>query len=258
MKFTKIITIDINHTYFNSRPFYDLSIQPTPACARLLRNYSMVFNNKSCSNVFVALQQENDVPVQTAISDFFEFLVFVADNNFVSYTKLIPAEPGKVYCYSNVTAAGKPSANLIPSLVSKSQINGYGNKNVFGVIRVYCNTAFPIKLNLNFEAADVNWRYYLIANNNFKNLAIDGKLAKITFVKTEVDANTKDEVVNAINSNFPGANLSIFQSQKAIPYQQLGIKNIQLINADNNSVLINHLPNPGFKENGIKIINTLN
>jgi hypothetical protein len=215
-------------------------------------------NTKNSVSVSAIQNEQGNLEVLPLAGQFFEFVLFLEDNNFFSYTKLLEKRPEELYFFTNVNARKKTSSDLIASTILKSEIAFTSSKNLFGVLRVHCNATFPINLHLNFDAVDVNWRYYVIAGNNFQNLTVDGTLANINFIKKQTDQKLADKTFEAIDSNFPGCNLFVFESEGVIPYSQRGIKDIRLINSDTKKTLIDHLPNPGYSENGIKIINTLN
>lgn len=261
MKFNKFFSIEIDHDYFQESLCNDLLILPTTQCSRLLKNYRLLFSNsqQSTVSVFTALNDKEKPFIAPASDISFDFFVFLINPDFAAYSKLPVKKAEEIYLFSTKNVDSKNPSRLISSAIKKPQQTLARNKPLFGLVQIFFTGTFPISYTLHFEAAEATWKYYLLANNNLPNLTINGSSAGIDFARSKKTGKDQaDQVAEAINNNFPGSNLLVFESQAPIAYQKSGRKDIQLINADKNSILINHLPNPSFNENGIKIINIQN
>jgi hypothetical protein len=259
MKYQKLFDIAFNHAYYNGGQCYDLLIEPANDCTRLLNNYKLIFNNKDRSSVSVyqPVDEKGKGTLQPGDDVSFNFLVFLDTPDFISYTRLPGKQPGEVLLFSNVGVNDQSSVKLLPSTIAKPAVGLSNGRHLFALIRIVYTKPFPGNFVLEFEANEVMWKYYVVMGSNAKKLSVDGSAAAISFREAKAAKTSSDGVYKAIANNFPGATISLYESEIAVPFRQAGRKNIRLINSDKN-ILIDHLPNPGLKENGIKIINTIN
>ena len=259
MKFSRLFNIEIRHEYYDNGLCPDLQVAPTPACAALLSRCKMMFAaDPSTPGVIAQLNELDKLQSTPPSSAVFEFYLLLRNPDFITYTSPLPNTTNDAFLYTNRDSKSKSSITLLTSSIPKPQPSYVNGKPVFGLIRIVPDAAFPVTYTLGFKAANLKWRYYLIAGNNLANLSIDGTTANIKFIKTNAGGKpVGDKIYDAISSNYPDAGLSIFETEKEVSLRQVGRKNIQLINTSNSVVLVPHLPNPALKENGIKIINTL-
>lgn len=259
MRFSKFFSININHDYFQSSVCPDLLVQPTMECARLLKNYKLCLKDDGYGNVavFAAVDDFDKPVVEVASSTFFDFYILLKNTAFGSYSNLPSKQPQEVYFFSSEHPDPKEQSLLITSTVNSGQrpIDG---KTVFGTIQIVFKGSLAVNYTIHFKAAEVNWKYYFLANGNANNLSINAADAGIAFSKRSATDNQKDNISKAIDSAYPNVNLVVFESEAPVPLSERGKGDIQLVNMDKNEVVISHLPNPCYNENGIKIINLLN
>lgn len=259
MRFQSFFNITFTHAYLNGGRCPDLYIEPTNDCSRLMKNNGFVFNNNDSSNVsvYAPVDEKGKLLAEPKDNTSFSFFVFLLQPGFVSYTKLPARQADQLFLFTNVDENNNSTEELKVSIMSKQGVNTSGNRFAFGLVKIVYVKPFNEHFALKFEANDVTWKYYLVANSSSKKLLVDGSAADISFKETKGTKVSSDKVYNAMVNTFPNANISLFESEAPISYQQLGRKNIRLVNSDK-SILIDHLPNPGLNENGIKIINTIN
>lgn len=259
MNFSRFFNIEIRHEYYDNGLCSDLQAKPTPACAALLSRCKMLFDaNPSTPGVIAQLNDKGQLQSPPPANAVFEFFLLLRNTEFVTYTNPLPKSTSEAFLFTNRDAQSKPLTTLLGSLIPKPQPSYVDGKPVFGMIRITPDPTFPLTYSLGFKAANLKWRYYVIANGNLANLSIDGTSSEIKFIKAKFTGKpVGDMIYDAISNNYPDAGLSIFESEKEVSLRQAGRKNIQLINTSNNVVLVPHLPNPSLKENGVKIINTL-
>jgi hypothetical protein len=259
MRFSRFFSIEIRHEYYDNALCTDLQAAPTPACAALMSKCKMMFDPSPINPGVIAKLNDSDQllsppPANAA----FDFYLLLSNPDFFTYTSPLPDSTSKAFQFTNRDAKSKPLTALLSSSIPKPQPSYVDGKPVFGIVRIVADATFPMTYSLSFKAANLKWRYYLIAGSNLNNLSIDGTTSDIKFIKTTSGGKpVGDKIYDAITSNFPDASLSIFESEKEVSLRQAGRKSIQLINTSNNVVLVPNLPNPALRENGIKIINTL-
>ncbi len=253
MRVESFFTVTLTHEFLENRFSVPLLFDPTPDCSALLKKHSLLLNSSQQGRLeVVALQKENGSPMAAVPQPLlFRFFVSVAEKDFLIYTQLPAKKRGETYLFRNDPSDRNQPLKITPTVAQTARP---ANNACIGVLEISKTNASPVAFTWHFEAAAVTWRYYLIAAQNASNFIVDGKLSDITFKKPSASAAADDSIAKAILQNNPGTNLFVFESDKAIPYRQTGRKNIQLINGTNNTVIINHLPNPDFTDNGIKII----
>jgi hypothetical protein len=255
MRFEKKVSIDIQHDYFDKGPAAGIDIQPTSQCGRLLKNFRLSIKNKSGLIIFADEEiTGGSSQIKSAPNEAFDFLIFVNDTWFFTYTSLIPKKEDQIYLFSNI----KGEANLKLTVEPLSRFNIRETRSVFGIIRLCFNFTPPASFILNFKARKLKWKYYVLTTPAIANPVVDSSLPGILFIKQTPDKQATDTISDVLVSRFPTAIVSVFESDKEIALNQAGKKGIRLKNSINNMIVINHLPNPGANENGIKIINLLN
>lgn len=258
MKFSRYFNIEIRHEYYDNGLCSDLHVIPTASCAALLSKCRMMFNaDPSNPGVIAELNDAGQLLRYPPADAQFEFYLLVSNQSFFTYTSPLPLHAAEAFQFSNRDSGSIPSLSLLSSSVPKEQsvIDG---KPVFGFVRIVPDATFPLTYVLSFKAAKLKWKYYLIAGSSLANLSIDGTASDIRFIKTSSTSNPQgDEIYDALISNYPGAGLTIFESENEVSLRQVGRKNIQLINTSNNVILVPNLPNPSLGANGIRIVNTL-
>jgi hypothetical protein len=259
MKFSRYFTIEVRHEYYDNGLCTDLKIVPTQACAALLSKCKMMFApDPSAPGVIAQLKDNDQLLSAPAPGTVLEFYALLLNPDFISYTSPLPASAEQAFLFSNRDNKEKAVTNLTSAFIAKPQPSYVDGKPVVGLIRITPDASFPQTYSLAFKAANLKWRYYLIASGSSTSLSIDGTTSGIKFIRTPASGKpTGDKIYDAISSNYPDAGLSIFESEKEVSLRQVGRKNIQLINTSNNVVLVPHLPNPALKEAGVKIVNTL-
>ncbi|WPV01741.1 hypothetical protein SNE26_08150 [Mucilaginibacter sp. cycad4] len=255
MVFDKKLSINIQHDYFDKGQAPGISISPTPQCGRLLKKFKLL-TKYGIEFIIFSAGEENDASsqIKPAASQFFDFLISATDNQFSTYTRLIPKKDDEIYLFIN--QKDKPDLKL--TVVSKSQFNLQNSPQVFGVMRLTFNSPSPVSVTLKFEAPIVKWKFYVLTNTNLPHPVIDSSLPGVAFIKQNSDSQTNDSIAGALAAGFPAAIISVFESDKEIVLSRTGKKNIRLRNSFNNVIVMNHLPNPNAQENGIKIINLFN
>jgi hypothetical protein len=255
MVFSKKISISIQHDYFDKDHAPGISISPTPQCERLLKNFRLLVKNGVEFIIFSAGEEnEASSQIKPAPDQPFDFFILATDNQFSTYTRLIPKKDDDIYLFSN--QKDKPDLKL--TVVSKSQFNIQGSPQIFGLMRLTFNSPSSASFTLKFEAPIVKWKYYVLTNTTIPNPVIDGSIPGVAFIKQNSDSQKNDSIAGTLAAGFPAAIISVFESDKAIPLNRTGKKNIRLKNSLNNMIIMNHLPNPNAQENGIKIINLFN
>ena len=257
MKFGTFFTVSITHAFLAGGYCRALAFEPTATCLQLMKRHGLLLENEGQGRLRVAGKQNEDGSFLTGAEETleFDFFIFLSEKDFLIYTELLPKDPGKVYLLSNQAAGGKQAETITPDVIQKPKTTIH--KPLFGILRIRKNRPAPAHFTLHFEAAAIKWRYYLMADTANADLRVDGRLSEVSFRAAHGDGNAADDrIAQSIRGRYPGHTLLIFESDNAVPYRQWGRKNIQLINSRNNAVIVDHLPNPTFTDNGIKIINT--
>ncbi len=254
MNIKPLFSIIIEHQYFSNKNCCDLSIKPTPGCLTLLKKYHLLYRSSGDGSI-VILSVDNEVSdllKSIPTNPGFTFFIVMNDPGFVHYTRPPDIKAGEILYYSNSEKGSDSPGELYQSSIKFSGDEWPGTVKLYGLVTIFNNEFFTDRFIVPFKAAGSIWKYYLVTNTNAGNLIIDGSKAGITFEKK---TEASDNVLKAVTSSFATAGTSVYVSAGEVPFQDKGIKNIRLVNADSNTVLISHLPNPGLKENGIKIIN---
>lgn len=257
MKFGTFFTVSITHAFLAGGHCTDLQFEPTGRCLQLMKRYGLLLKNDEQGRLRVVAKQNEDglFSAEGEQTMVFEFFIFLSENDFLIYTQLPPKKPGEVYLFSNQNSGGKQAQTLTPDVIQQPKTTN--TKPLFGILRISMDSFVPADFTLHFEAKAIKWRYYLMADATNADLRVDGRLSELSFRATDADGSAADDhIAQSIRGRFPNHTLLIFESDKAVPFRQSGRKNIQLINGRNNVVIVDHLPNPTFTDNGIKIINT--
>ncbi|RLJ79431.1 hypothetical protein [Pedobacter alluvionis] len=259
MEFTKHLSLAIQHEYFDSGPVPGISISPTEQCKKQLKKFGLLVKTDTGGlGIFKANSPDTGVYATMPSSEVaFDFLFFIADNQFYHYTALSAKKNDEIYLFSNQNANKKNTTTLVSSVVSATELGDITDGPLLGIIRLRLNFRLPAKLRLMFPAPSLKWNYYVITGPLRASLVVDGKLSGILFSKKENTESQSDAIVKALTNNYPKAKVASFKSDKVIALSNQGRKNIQLKNELTNSVIIKHLPNPSLHDNGIQIINLL-
>ena len=289
MSYRKLFGLDIFHDYYQDRICPDFSIEPTPACEKIIKDHRLILKKKlNGIQVIARFNSEGKPWIQLAESLKFTFVLKLNNIKFIDFTDIaLQPNNNSVYLFSNQNTKTSESSELEQKVEEVSRVSLSQKHNVWGVVEIYNNASFPRNSNYKivFRAKQQYWKYYLIANKDTQADEFEIKdqeqtrSPKISFVPREIDE--QDPVVAMITQQFPVSQQYLFQSKNKISDREVPRKNIQLLKKEieiletpekkqrkrrneqkrrniqpSSMVWIEHLPNPPNGD-ATKIINLL-
>jgi len=261
MRIRKIFTIDLQHEYFSTSLCRDLDIIPGPDAKVLFKKHRLYFRYAANKLIVFIIENEEGGLTGHAEDDLeFSFLIFLKDITFLEYTTLPEKGNDEIFCFTNTISDNEEASTLHTDVIKRALVQSTQDLRLLGVIRITspgrvfytAGHKAEKKFTLHFKASGIYWKYYILVNGSRKQVEVDGSLAGIEF---EPGDDVADPTRKSIAGNFPNDQLVVYTSRAEVAFRDAGVKNIRLLNAENKSVLVSHLPTPRFSDRGIKIIN---
>lgn len=251
MKSQLLFSITAEHRYFSDGICNALLIRPDADCIKLLRKYDLQYRHTDEGKVLVySVGTQSDKALKDPDA-LFNFSICATDPAFDTYTRQAPGWPDKIYHFTNNAKAGWVSGSLLQSVSDKRPDQKQDGK-LRGLISIYGDDLQGSRFTCSFDAAACIWKYYLLADKPAANQPVNYFVSGAD-TGFETIAGSSDEVSAALMNAFPDAAVALCVSTGEIRYHEMGVKSIQLLR--NNTVVVSHLPNPGLKDNGTRIIN---
>ena len=240
MKFLAFIELRLRHTYYTDARCPDFEIEPTPDTHQLLKNYRCVFKALPDGlRILIATTKNNGkfvplIPLQTGLN--FSFYLRLQNPDFPLFTDIAKTQPNNdegtagqldlISCPSKTLRYDIPAANI--------ELNGAPLNIANG----------PSKFEIQFQAKQAKWKYYLITDNASNKFSIEDKDdSSLVFGLNR--AGGLDSIAQMLAGQYPNMQLSYLISNNLIACQQQARKSIQL-NLNGHTVL-EHLPNPSLR-----------
>ncbi len=272
MRYKVFFQIEIEHQYFSPGESAELVIIPDSPTRHFLNGSRIIIKEMRNGIQLLVLVDEQDsvLPILKA-NDSFIFKVFPVSSAFHAFTAMPDLATGEVLNFTN-TGLLENETQLASSIANDSGVlNGFpivANVaiQVGNLLLDSNNTPTAPKYKMAFNSKATPWKYYIVSDPDMITTDLSIQDAnqdineQLTFNNTNIEDNTEDKIIAALQSNFPDANVSLFESQAPVPSRSQAIKNLQLLrhDADNpntTDIIINHLPNPDTKDIDFKIIN---
>lgn len=263
--YTELFSMSITHTYYTGGVCPDFSLEPTPRCRELLKDHRILLKNKTDGLQLLLPVTQGNIPF-IGITDVtkFSFYMKLRETAFDSYTDLtiFPApDTNEMYGFNNQSVR---SGELLYEPVKRPDADlPVNTASVFAIIDIYvdqisADLGNPSRYTIDFTAKKITWNYYFITNKyHQKDLAVEMDDNTITFSEDK-DVNS-DSIGRELLETYPDNEIYLFRSDTEVSYQQQGRKNIVLnvyerVNDPNPDIPIEHLPNPGLYDNGVKVL----
>ena len=263
--YAELFSIELLHTFYNDSRCCDFTLQPTVMCESIIKGHKLILKTTGNGIKLIAPCDESNNPFISMSPDItLSFLMKLENPELKGFTALPALGNEAVYRFHNENINAVGEASLDQGEMDMYQVETADYDPVFGIIEIENNGSVPAVMHessnytITLSARQEIWKYYLIVKDNTHDWSvIDDENQPITFQKTDLNQNEPedDSVADAIKSQFPGSQRFLFESDQAISYRSDGRKNLQLKKGMN--TLIEHLPNPSFLSNGIKIIKFL-
>lgn len=249
MKVVKIFGVEVNHGYCSNGNCCFISLTPTKECAFKLKRHRLWWRDLSQGRYVLYAHREDYDWISVLKDEEFDFEMFSKSISLNAITNAPVKKEEESYYISQ----SKNNSTSLQLSVSKKTVS---SKWTFAIVNIEFREPLAQTYTINLEALSQKWKYYVINNKNSKAYKIEGHSQELKFTGISID-NKKDSIYQLISERFPHSDITLFESGKAIAYNDSGVKNIRLINVDNNSIVINHLPNPELDSNGVRVINLL-
>lgn len=255
MMYKEFFSIEIEHQYFSSHGGADLTILPDRSTLRFLQGLRLIVKATRNGLKVLIPVDENGVPTISLPSDeALMFEIFPQSNTFSLFT--VPSLPiGEILAFTNLGLAETDSELQSSRALDSSSLNGFPMvaKVEIKLTSVLLTRIEVLPYKVVFAARSAKWKYYLVADQDTTDLKVEDRGGNHVFTKQEIDGQSTDEIGMSLRTNFPEANLFLFESNIPIPCQDQALKNLELLR--DGEVLIKHLPNPEMAEQAVRIIN---
>lgn len=257
MNYKTLFDIQISHQYFSPESCSDIIIHPSEKTIRFLKGQHLITKRTDAGlKILIPLDENGEIKPKFADSDVMTFLVFPSSDVFRTFTDTSALNDGEIFCFTNLKLT-KSSQELKASVqVESHSHDGYSciaKVEIHPTKYLFDTQSQSKDYRLSFNAQSVKWKYYLLSSNGTTDLIIDDKQKELVFEKETLNTNTSDQIGQTLVAGYPNNNVFLFESQQPVPKTHLARKNLQLLR--NGHIVINHLPNPTTKDNGVKIIN---
>lgn len=126
----------------------------------------------------------------------------------------------------------------------------FAEPGIIGIVEIFFDKNQPDFMGefaLRFERKSVFWRYYIVNKNNkvsgMQNLVVEDDSENFSDFYSKVAFNVEGDIPHA-EVRINDKDTVVFISGQPIPFYDQPKQSIRLKNSADNSVLINHLPNP--------------
>lgn len=272
--YTELFSINITHEYYTDGVCPDFSLEPTPECREILEGHRIVVKNSIDGIQLVLLAYRNTPFIDYSDIEKLSFYMKSNEPAFDIYTDLsvLPVlNTDEIYGYSNQSASGELTLTKIKKSEAGLPVNNVG---VFAVIDIDAGQLSgldtPSQYTIGFTASEIPWSYYFITNPSpSKTTAVNHPT--ISFNETTINGN--DPIGEELQEKYPLSDIRLYRSNDEISYRQKGRKNIEFRVIDDTAreqnttateteaspyiiqdTLIEHLPNPGIYDYGVKIL----
>lgn len=258
MRYKEFFRIEMDHEYFLPGEWVELVIVPDPSTHSFLKGRRFIVKDMvNGIRVFIPVDEGDSALPELQADDLFTFHIFPTSNTFYFITDMSGLAEGEVFSFTN---AGLSEGD---TQLTSSVANGSGLRQGFPLVAevtiqtgnvLLDNEHVPTtpKYNLVFNSRSVTWKYYFVSEPETISLSVQDVNAQLVFNQVELQDESEDTIISSLRSNFPNANLFLFESEAPIAFRSQAIKRLQLLR--NESVIINHLPNPDIKNMDFKII----
>lgn len=260
--YSALFSIRIQHQFYSDSRCYDFQLQPTETCTSLLNGHGLVVKKAGNGlNITMPCDSDGHPFIGISGSTIFHFLLKLQNSKMEAYTDLPALTDGCIYQFDNAGADTIGETELDQGEVALSSVERPDHSPVFGQIAIHVNDSIPTTsgtsstFHITLSAREETWKYYLVVEDDTYDWSVtDADEAAVTFTETDLNLNdpTNDRIAMKLKEQYPDNQRYLFTSDTAIPYQGEGRKNLQLIK--DAGTIIEHLPNPSFLDNGVKVI----
>ncbi len=254
MNYEKLFTVTCLHQYFGGGPCSDIQIEPTEDCKKLLSRFRMIYKQEGKTTVSVSRQQAEtaDEIQMPACTDSLTFYLLVSNTAFYNYTKTVLQNKSNTLLFTTQSVANKPDFKVAekPKLTLPVY---YASRSLFGTLSIVPPASFK-SYTLNLEATATKWRYYIVANAD-RNVKVSSTSPDVKFQPVTDDSRLQlDAIYKALKQSRSEAKVFLYESEKPLVFAQKPEAKVQLLDAANDTVMIDNLATPADDENGLKII----
>lgn len=267
MRYREFFRIAIEHQYFSPGEPVELVIVPDQSTHRFLKGQQFIIKDMiNGIRILVPIDEGGSAVPGLQADDMFTFKIFPTSGTFHAFTDTPDLTEGEILSFTNV-GLSENNTQLTSSVADGSGILcGFPlvaevTIQVGNLLLDNNNVPTTPEYNIVFNSKAVTWKYYIVSNPETTDLSIQDTNQDIneqlTFSSVELQNNTEDKIMASLNSNFPDANLFLFESEAPVTLRSQPIKGLQLLRHDVDSttdIIINHLPNPDIKDIDFKII----
>ena len=230
MSFAYLLGIELKHSYYADGSCPDFAVLPSPETQLFLTNHRCVVKPSATGlDIYVQTDDNGKAVIAFDGSNTLSFELFLRNANFSLFTDLtqLPAPSNAQITYA-------------------SQISALAYAQV-GITRDF-NQFTGEQVTISFAAKPTRWLYYLLTLANDTNTYLIASNVNPQQYTWSLATGT-DAMANELAAQSPGFKVSSFLSDQTIICQQLGMANIQLKaqGSSNNTVLIDSLPNPSYR-----------
>lgn len=258
MRYQEFFRIEIDHQYFMPGEWVELVIVPDQSTHRLLKGQRFIIKEMlNGIRVLVPVNEDDSVVPGLQTDDLFTFKIFPTSNTFHSFTEVPDLAEGEILSFTN-SGLSEEDTQLASSAANGSGVlHGYPvvanvTIQVSDVLLDGSNVPTDPEYKIVFNSKAEKWRYYFVSDPETTDFSIQDINAELIFNSVDIQNITGDKIVSSLRSNFPDANLFLFESEAPVAFRSQAINKLQLIR--NEDVIINHLPNPDIKDINFKII----
>ncbi|MEM6270431.1 MAG: hypothetical protein AAF998_13390 [Bacteroidota bacterium] len=251
-QYQEFLRLEIAHDYFAPAAAPDLVVRPTPATTRYLAGRGGLLKG-TLQGFRLLLPAPDAIPnPRFGPDDRLTFQVFPESDTFNLITDL-PAS-GHHFHFTNQEFKGAAGTLRATSRPGSGSHRGFPLAAQIDLHLADAEAAaeFPVRYRIAFPAQSEIWKYYFVAEKNTTDLRVEDREAKLTFHAVDATTLATDRVGKSLRTNYPDANLFLFESTHPIAGSVQGRKNLQLLREGH--VIIPHLPNPDVRDAAMRII----
>ncbi len=230
MSFAYLLGIELKHSYYADGSCPDFAVLPSPETQLFLTNHRCVVKPKASGlDIYVQTDASGNPVIAFDGSNTLNIELCLRNLDFSLFTDLTQLPAGNNV---GITYASQISAPVYAQVIITRDFYQVKGEQVA----------------IAFAAKPVRWLYYLLTlanDTNTYSIASNTNPPQYTWSL----ATGTDAIANELAAQSPGFKVSSFLSDQEIPCQQLGMANVQLKvqGSPNNTVLIDSLPNPSYR-----------